>query len=107
MLPQPAESSVVWLVACWLASWRITALLVYEAGPFDLLSRLRVVLVRVGLRGLITCFHCLALWVSAVVVLLVYQLEPRSLLLIVAVAGAASISERFLGGTNGSEGGSE
>jgi hypothetical protein len=107
MLPQPAESSVVWLVACWLGSWRITALLVYEAGPFDVLSRLRVVLVRAGLRSLITCFHCLAVWVSAVVVLLVYQVEPRSLLLIFAVAGAASISERFLGGTIGSEGGSQ
>ena len=98
MVPQPADSSLVWLVACWLAAWRLTALIAYEAGPFELLSRLRVALARVGLHGLITCFHCLALWMSAAVVLLVYEIQPRSLLLILAVAGAASITERLIGG---------
>ena len=99
MLTQPADSSLAWLVVCWLVAWRLTALLAYEAGPFESLSRLRVVLARVGLHGLVTCFHCLALWMSAAVVLLVYAIDVRSLLLILAVAGAASITERLLGGT--------
>jgi hypothetical protein len=104
-LPQPADSSFAWLVACWLAAWRLTALLAYEAGPFELLSRLRVALARVGLHGVVTCFHCLALWVSAAVVLLVYEIEARSLLLILAVAGASSMSERLLGGMRPPENG--
>lgn len=99
MLPQPADSSPAWLVACWLAAWRLTALLAYEAGPFELLSWLRVALARVGLHGVVTCFHCLAVWVSAAVVLLVYEFEARSFVLILAIAGAASMSERLLGGT--------
>lgn len=108
MLPQPADSSFAWLIASWLAAWRLTALLAYEAGPFELLSRLRVALARIGLHGLVTCFHCLAVWISAAVVLLVFEIEARSLLLVLAVAGAASITERLLGGvlqpaTGGSE----
>jgi len=99
VLPQPADSSLVWLVACWLAAWRLTALLAYEAGPFELVSRLRVVLARIGLHGLVTCFHCLAVWISAALVLLVFEIEARSLLLVVAAAGAASITERLIGGT--------
>jgi hypothetical protein len=97
-MPQPADASLVWLVACWLAAWRLTALVAYEAGPFDVLSRLRLALARVRLHGLVTCFHCLGVWMSAVVVLLVYKIEVRSLLLILAVAGAVSISERLVGG---------
>ena len=69
----------------------------YEAGPFDVLAWIRVGLVRVGLHRLIRCFHCMALWVSAAVVLIVYQLHPGSILLVLGVAGAVSLSERFLG----------
>jgi hypothetical protein len=97
-MPQPADASLVWLVACWLAAWRLTALVAYEAGPFDVLSRLRVGLARIGLHGLATCFHCLGFWISAVVVLVVYKIELRTLLLILAVAGAVSLSERLVGG---------
>ncbi len=106
-MPQPAETSLVWLAACWLAAWRLTALLAYEAGPFEVFSRFRVVLVRVGLQSLVTCFHCLALWVSAAVVLLIYRIELTSVLLVFAVAGAVSMSERLLGGEMRSEGGPE
>jgi hypothetical protein len=97
-MPQPADASLIWLVASWLAAWRLTALVAYEAGPFDVLSRLRVGLARIGLHGLATCFHCLGFWISAAVVLAVYKIELRSLLLILAVAGAVSISERLVGG---------
>jgi hypothetical protein len=97
MLPQPSPSSPLWFVICWLAVWRLTMLLSFEAGPFDLLSRIRAGLVRIGLQRLIRCFHCLSVWISAIVVLAVYRLEPRSLLILLGVAGAASITERFFG----------
>jgi hypothetical protein len=87
-----------------LASWRITALLVYESGPFRVAERLRRLLVTARLGRLVDCFHCFAVWISAAVVLLVYEVTLWSLLLWAAVAGAVSIIERWLGGEMAAEG---
>lgn len=105
MLLQPATSSVLWFAICWLAVWRLTMLLCYEAGPFDLFTRIRVGLARAGLHRLISCFHCMSFWVSIAVVLTVYELHARSILLAFGIAGAVSLTERFLGtGINQEEG---
>lgn len=96
MLALPS-SSLVWLVLCWLASWRVTAMVRYEAGPFDSFSWLRLILTKIGLQRLVTCFHCTGVWVSAIIVLLLFELHPRSIILTLAIAGAVSISERALG----------
>ena len=98
MLSHPSSGSPLWFLICCLTAWRVTMLLCYEAGPFDLFSRLRVGLVRIGLHRLITCFHCTAVWVSAILVVIVYERRPSSALLALALAGAASLIERFLGG---------
>ena len=97
MLMQPSASSPLWLVLCWLASWRLTTLLCYEAGPFDLVTRLRVGLARIGLHRVIRCFHCLSFWISGVLVLIVYERRAASILLWLGVAGAVSLSERLVG----------
>jgi hypothetical protein len=70
----------------------------YEAGPFDVFSLMRVGFARIGLHRLIRCFHCMSFWVSIPVVLTVYELRARSVLLVLGVAGAASMTQRFLGG---------
>lgn len=98
MVSLPDSDSALWFVLSWLAVWRSTALLCYEAGPFDLLTNLRRLLVQIGLGRLVTCFHCMALWLSAVAVGLVFEIRPQSVLIVLAVAGAASITERWLGG---------
>jgi hypothetical protein len=95
--PQPSEPLLFVLGA--LAVWRVTALVAYESGPFRIVDRLRGRMVALGLERLVGCFHCLATWVAAGVVLVVYELTWWSLLLWPAVAGAASIVERWLGGT--------
>jgi hypothetical protein len=94
---QPSEPLLFALSA--LAAWRVTALIAYESGPFRVVDRLRRLLVTLRLGQLVGCFHCLALWVSALVVLAVYEVTLWSLLLWAAVAGAVSIVERWLGGT--------
>ncbi len=94
---QPIEPLLFVLSA--LAVWRVTALLAYESGPFRIVDRLRRRLVALRLQRLVGCFHCLAVWVAAGVVLVVYDLTWWSLLLWPAVAGAVSIVERWLGGT--------
>jgi hypothetical protein len=81
-----------------LAAWRLTALIAYESGPFHVFAHVRRLLVRIRLAQLVTCFHCLALWMTAAVVLAVYELTPWTVLLWVAAAGAVSIIERWLGG---------
>jgi hypothetical protein len=95
MFAQPS-SSIVWLVLCWLAAWRLTMMLCYEAGPFDLFSWLRLALARIGLQRLVSCFHCMGVWVSAVVVSIMFEWHAPSIVLILAVAGAVSITERAL-----------
>jgi len=97
-LPLPPQESLVWVAVSWLCVWRLTALLVYDSGPFDLLTRVRAILAKAGLSRVFTCFHCTAVWVSFAVVGIMYKLHWRSLILAIAVAGAASITERFLGG---------
>lgn len=94
---QPSEPLLFALSA--LAAWRVTALIAYESGPFRVLDRLRRLLVTLRLAGLVGCFHCLALWVTAAVVLAVYEVTLWSVLLWLAVTGAVSIVERWLGGT--------
>lgn len=98
MLPLPADGSVVWLVLCGLASWRITGFICYDAGPFQVFTRLRRALARIGLARLIACFHCTAVWVSALVVGALFEIRWMTGLLVLAVAGAVSITERWLGG---------
>lgn len=82
-----------------LTVWRLTALVVYESGPFQIFERLRRRMVVLRLGELSSCFHCLGLWVAAIAVLVVYELNWWSVLLWLAVAGAVSIVERWLGGT--------
>jgi len=72
-------------------------LLCYEAGPFDVFTWIRIGLARAGMHRFIQCFHCVSVWVSIAVVLMVYELHARSILLVLGVAGAVSLTERFLG----------
>lgn len=45
-----------------LATWRLTALLVYEAGPRDMCVRLRNISDVIG--GPLMCFWCTSVWVG-------------------------------------------
>lgn len=82
-----------------LASWRLSSMLIYEEGPYSLFLRMRRLLARSGMTKLATCHHCASVWVSALLVLLVYSISILDLLLIPATAGAASCLERALGGS--------
>jgi hypothetical protein len=84
-----------WLLIAWLAAWRLTAMLCYERGPFGVLARARAVMAR--WTRLLTCFHCTGLWVSAGVSLAVFGPHPTTIVVALAVAGAASATERSLG----------
>ena len=98
MLSSPATESLFWLVVTSLAVWRISVMICYERGPFNLLTQLRRLLVRMSLDRLVTCYHCTAFWVSVIVVGILYGLRPLSIVIVFAASGAASIIERWLRG---------
>ena len=54
-----------------LATWRVTHLLAYEDGPWDVFVRLRAALGNGVLGRLLDCFQCVSVWVSALFALFV------------------------------------
>jgi Protein of unknown function (DUF1360) len=99
-LPLPPRDSLVWLVVSWLLVWRVTALLVRDRGPFEVLARLRAGLAKRGLHELILCFHCTAVWVAVLATVALYEWRWPAVAIALALAGAASVTERFLGGSD-------
>ena len=87
----------IWLLLTILAVWRLTALIAYESGPFEMFSAMRRTFVRVGLGKLVGCFYCLSVWISCLVVL-VFPLSLSTPLVILGVAGAVALLERMLTG---------
>lgn len=92
-----------------LATWRISSLLVYEDGPFEIFERLRhragVVYnehsQREGTNDLakgLTCLWCVSVWVSAFwVVLLALSGWCLWLALPFAISGGAVLVEQWMG----------
>ncbi len=96
MLPISVHTDWFWLAVNILVAWRVSRMICYDSGPFALIVALRRLLYRLGLGTLIECYHCLALWVALIQVLLLYQLAIESLVIWIAVAAGASIVESWL-----------
>lgn len=80
-----------------LAVWRLTALLVYDAGPGDVLVRLRNCSDAIG--GPLSCFWCTSVWV-ALLASLPFWREGAYMFLVrlLALSTAGIILDEFLGG---------
>lgn len=78
-----------------LATWRVSHMLVNEAGPFRVFARLRAV---TKLGGLLDCLYCCSVWVAA---LFVVVLEPSTIagfvLWTLAASGAAIMISTYTG----------
>jgi hypothetical protein len=85
-----------WLLISVLTVWRLTTLLCYQAGPFNLMSKIRLLLYRLKLGSLIECFHCTAMWFALITTLAVYKISGASFFLVFAIAGGASIIEKII-----------
>jgi Protein of unknown function (DUF1360) len=59
----PEVNLAAWAVAS-VACWRLTHLLHAEAGPADMLLRLRARLADTPIGRALDCFFCLSLWVA-------------------------------------------
>jgi hypothetical protein len=103
--------SLVDLVIGGLATWRLSHLLLYEAGPFAVFRRLRE---RLGVEydefghvvsfrwEITTCIWCLSVWVGSGIALLIYLLPTLSvwMLLPYALSAFAALLSRISTGNN-------
>jgi hypothetical protein len=96
MLLHIAFNNWFWLIIAILFAWRITSLICYEAGPFDMLTRLRKAMFRLHMGGLVQCFHCMGFWIAALTALFIFEPGIFSIFEIVSISGGASIIERFI-----------
>ena len=85
----------LWLMIAILAVWRLTSFICFDAGPFSIMTKTRILLYKLKLGKLIDCFHCAAVWVSIVITLCVYSFSAAIVFLVFAIAGGASIIEKL------------
>jgi hypothetical protein len=87
-------TSFYWLTLGILGVWRVTHLLAAENGPWDIVSRVRLKLGDGVLGRLFDCFYCLSLWVAAPFAWALGAGLKESMLLWLAMSGAAILLER-------------
>ena len=76
----------------------MSTFVVYDEGPWGLGRRLRAGLVRIGLGALVSCVHCLSVWVALGVTATLRTDMSIWLLSWGAVAGLTSALELWLAG---------
>ena len=87
-----------WLIIGILSVWRVTHLLSFEDGPWQLMARTRR---RAGagvFAGLLGCFYCLSLWIAAPVSWLIGEDWKERAFLWLAFSGGAILLERATAG---------
>jgi hypothetical protein len=84
-----------WLVLGVLATWRLTHLLVAEAGPWAIMERLRRSAGAGILAELLACFYCASLWVALPVAAVIGDGWRERGLLWLALSGGAIAVERM------------
>ena len=77
-----------------LATWRVTHLIVYEDGPWDVIARLRKIAGAGFFGKLMDCFYCSSLWVSAGATILLGAPPKDWVLVWLGLSGAACVLNR-------------
>jgi hypothetical protein len=106
--------TIVSLIALPFAVWRVSSVLVNEAGPFDMMTKLRNF---VGIRyneysemyttntsaDLFTCVWCMSVWVSVLLVALLFLQEQISAFvnLVFAASAIAIMIDEIMENDNG------
>jgi hypothetical protein len=78
-----------------LVTWRVTHLLAVEAGPWEMLARMRRATGSGVLAQLFGCFYCLSLWSAAPLSVVLAHSWRHRLLLWPALSAGAILLERF------------
>lgn len=85
----PEFPTVLWLrvLVAVLAIWRLSSMLVQEAGPLELLERLRFEVTDSQVGDLLSCVWCTSFWVAWLVLLA--MLHPVGWWVLSGLAGSA------------------
>src|SRR5712664_4138555 len=94
-LSDEMRMSFYWLVLGSLAVWRVTHLLTTEAGPWEILLRLRHLMAGAFSATLVGCFYCLSLWIALPFAYFLGSGWRERGLLWLALSGAAILLERI------------
>ena len=93
-----------------LACYRLTTLVVYDAGPFRVFKRLRAWLgthdngfIRENGGELVNCPYCVGIWMAVVAALLLEWPAAYPALLVLGIAGGQSLMQDIMGARNGAE----
>jgi hypothetical protein len=86
-----------WLrfVVAALATWRVTHLIAYEDGPWDVIARVRKSAGNGFFGKLMDCFYCSSLWISAVVTFGLGTPAKDWVLVWLGLSGAACLLNRM------------
>jgi hypothetical protein len=79
-----------------LATWRVSALLAQEDGPWDAIARLRAALGDGAWGRLLDCLRCVSLWVAAPLAWAVGRDALEQWLAWPALSGAACLIEHWV-----------
>ena len=79
-----------------LATWRLSRLVAFEDGPWDLVARARRLAGDGMLGHLMDCPYCLSLWFAAPLALALDTTLPGWVLAWLGVSGGASLVERVV-----------
>lgn len=103
------EIDVIKLLICSLATWRISHMLVWESGPFDILDRVRELWLPINFNRntlkytmfkLFSCVYCMSVWVSIGITALVFGVNTwLDVATILAVSSLAIFYEELINGT--------
>ena len=85
-----------WLLIGVLGVWQIANLLHSAEGPWGILRQMRLVLLQRQTLRAIGCFHCLTMWISLPLALVIGESWPERGLLWFAFAGGASVLQRLV-----------
>ena len=77
-----------------IATWRLARLLAAEAGPGQILTKLRE---RFPLGGVFDCVYCVSIWM-AIAVYLAWLYLPPEIVYVTALSGGAMLLHRYTGG---------
>ncbi len=77
-----------------LATWRLARMLAAEAGPGNILTKLRK---RFPMGGVFDCIYCMSVY-TAVAVLAAWLYLPAEIIYVTALSGGAMLMHRYTGG---------
>ena len=94
MVPREELPRAVRVSLAALATWRLTHLVVREAGPANVMGRVRQRLGDRAVGRLIDCFDCSSIWLAAPFAVLVTHRRRDAGIALLGLSGAACLLDR-------------